>query len=224
MSWVFEHHDWDQSRCAPNPKTGLVDVVAHSTLKFVLLAIADHASKDGSNAWPSNETLSKQTALSIRTVQKATARLEELGLIVKEIQRGGDERVSADERPNRIRVVMNNGERVHLARVARARADRDAAATPPTTPEGMHDMHPAGCSTDTPGPAAPTPRGVQLSAKGGASPTQGGCISDTQTVLEPSMNRPTRTRARTRGRSQPIALANPARELLDEFRAKASNQ
>lgn len=61
MSWV-----WKKS-------------VATGTDKFVLLAIADNAWDDGSNAWPSINTISRKTGLSIRTVQRCIQNLHDLG-------------------------------------------------------------------------------------------------------------------------------------------------
>lgn len=61
MSWV-----WKKSK-------------ATGTDKFVLLAIADNAWDDGSNAWPSVNTISRKTGLSIRTVQRCIQNLHDLG-------------------------------------------------------------------------------------------------------------------------------------------------
>lgn len=61
MSWV-----WKDSK-------------ATGTDKFVLLAIADNAWDDGSNAWPSVGTISRKTGLSTRTVQRCIQNLHDLG-------------------------------------------------------------------------------------------------------------------------------------------------
>jgi DNA-binding transcriptional regulator YhcF (GntR family) len=61
MSWV-----WKKS-------------TATGTDKFVLLAIADNAWDDGSNAWPSVNTISRKTGLSVRTVQRCIQNLHDLG-------------------------------------------------------------------------------------------------------------------------------------------------
>jgi DNA-binding IscR family transcriptional regulator len=39
--------------------------------KMVLLVIADHASDDGTEAWPSQATIAAKASISIRTVQRA---------------------------------------------------------------------------------------------------------------------------------------------------------
>jgi hypothetical protein len=61
MSWVWEH---SRSR---------------KTERLVLLAIADCASDDGSNAYPSNSELQRKTGLSERGVQRALTNLVGLG-------------------------------------------------------------------------------------------------------------------------------------------------
>lgn len=61
MSWV-----WKDSK-------------ATGTDKFVLLAIADNAWDDGSNAWPSVGTISRKTGLSSRTVQRCIQNLHDIG-------------------------------------------------------------------------------------------------------------------------------------------------
>lgn len=61
MAWVWE---WSQSKKSD---------------RLVLLAIADCASEDGANAYPSITELIRKTGLSERGVQSAIARLVELG-------------------------------------------------------------------------------------------------------------------------------------------------
>lgn len=53
------------------------------TLKFVLLAYADHASHDGSGVWPAVQSIADKTGYSKRTIQNATKELEELGYMEK---------------------------------------------------------------------------------------------------------------------------------------------
>lgn len=61
MSWVWKHSK------------------SSGTSKFVLLAIADNAWDDGTNAWPSITTISRKTGLSSRTVQRCIQTLCEMG-------------------------------------------------------------------------------------------------------------------------------------------------
>jgi len=69
--------------------------------RLVLLAIADHASDDGGDAWPSIPTLMTKTGLSERGVQSAVHRLVELGELVIETAGGGR------GHSNHYRVVLN---------------------------------------------------------------------------------------------------------------------
>lgn len=55
--------------------------VMPATLKFVLLALADHASDDGEGAYPSLTLLEKKTGLSRVSVSNALRALRQLGLI-----------------------------------------------------------------------------------------------------------------------------------------------
>lgn len=61
QAWVWEHSQ------------------AEGMTRLVLLAIADSAEDDGSDAWPSFETLTKKCHCSESTVRRAIRRLEELG-------------------------------------------------------------------------------------------------------------------------------------------------
>lgn len=85
MSWV-----WKQAK-------------ATGTDKFVLLAIADNAWDDGSNAWPSVATISRKTGLSTRTVQRCIQNLHDLGEL-QTIDRPGHS--------NLYRVVMSSSAKV----------------------------------------------------------------------------------------------------------------
>jgi hypothetical protein len=58
-------------------------------LKLVLLAFADHAHPDGSNAFPSAVRVAWMTLYSTRQVSTLTKKLEELGLLVRSHSRTG---------------------------------------------------------------------------------------------------------------------------------------
>jgi len=73
MSMVFDAD-------IPDTKVG-DNKVSSSTIKFVLLAMADHANDDGRSVYPSVGKLSKKTALADRTVRRAIDALESLGLV-----------------------------------------------------------------------------------------------------------------------------------------------
>ena len=51
------------------------------TMKLVLLCLADHASKDGTNAFPSVPTIAEQCGVDPRTVRRLIGALEVQGLI-----------------------------------------------------------------------------------------------------------------------------------------------
>jgi hypothetical protein len=79
---------------------------ATGTDRLVLLAIADAADSDGTNAWPSVATLARKAAVSNRTVQRSIGNLVELGELEVLEQAGGPARMRADRRPNEYRVLM----------------------------------------------------------------------------------------------------------------------
>lgn len=74
------------------------DVPQHNL--SVLIALANHAHEDGTDAWPSIERIAWESRKSERQVQRALAELEELGLI-----RRGDQR-AAYKVPERYRPIV----------------------------------------------------------------------------------------------------------------------
>lgn len=56
--------------------------------RLVLLAIADCASDDGANAWPSLSTIAKKAGITVRACQLALRRLESFGYLKVEMQAG----------------------------------------------------------------------------------------------------------------------------------------
>jgi Helix-turn-helix domain len=64
MTWVFE---FSESRLAA---------------RHVLLSIANHADREGKNAWPSIETIAREARLSPREVQRSIPELVTLGELV----------------------------------------------------------------------------------------------------------------------------------------------
>lgn len=140
MTWV-----WDQSQ-------------ATGSALLVLLAIADNASDDGSNAWPSVATLCRKTRLKERAVQSCVADLQALGELQVERQAGGPADLRGDRRPNRYRVIMT-----------RRGASDD-------TPHGVHEDAPG----DVHGVHETTPRGAPPCAHG----VHGGAPNSS---LEPSL-------------------------------------
>jgi hypothetical protein len=69
--------------------------------KMVLLIIADHASDDGTEAWPSQATMAAKASISIRTVQRAVNSLVAGGYLWMEKGAGGSVNCREDRRPHR---------------------------------------------------------------------------------------------------------------------------
>ena len=112
MTWVWDH----------SPAVG--------TELLMLLAIADHASDDGRDAWPSIKTLARRTRLGERTVQRVLKRLADEGHLV--IHVGGG------RRSNHYEIPMTSGN----AELSTPPSDRrprqnDTPALPPGHPR--HD-------------------------------------------------------------------------------------
>jgi hypothetical protein len=64
LSWVFQHSE------------------ARLGARHVLLSIANHAKSDGTGAWPSVETIARESKLSVREVQYCLTTLVEMGELV----------------------------------------------------------------------------------------------------------------------------------------------
>lgn len=77
---------------------------AKGTTRLVALAIADHASDDGTNAWPSVARLAQMCACSEATVRRSIKELQELGELLVDRQGGGPRDMRDDRRPNRYTV------------------------------------------------------------------------------------------------------------------------
>lgn len=68
--------------------------------KMVLLVIADHASDDGTNSYPSVGTIARKSSMSSRNVQRCLSRLEGEGLVSIQRQQGGPSYYDPSRRPN----------------------------------------------------------------------------------------------------------------------------
>jgi hypothetical protein len=69
--------------------------------KMVLLVIADHASDDGTEAWPSQATIAGKASISIRTVQRAVNSLVAAGYLWMQKGAGGSATCREDRRPHK---------------------------------------------------------------------------------------------------------------------------
>lgn len=158
-----------------------------SSLAMVLVGLANHADPDGRNAFPSNATLTRYTRLSERSVRNILRELATLGLI-----RPSDPDIvaayisRADRRPNGYDLSLtsvDNSTPPVDNRVGNAHNEGHALQ-----PADQHEGH------------AAQVRGADNSATGGRA-----CP---RTVLEPSRNRPARTRAPARA-DEPTPVPPP---------------
>lgn len=74
--------------------------------KMVLLVIADHASDDGTEAWPSQATIAQKASISIRTVQRSVNVLVAKGYLWVQKGAGGSANCRDDRRPHKYTIVL----------------------------------------------------------------------------------------------------------------------
>ena len=121
--------------------------------KMVLLVIADHASDDGTEAWPSQATIAAKASISIRTVQRAVNSLVAAGYLWMEKGAGGSANCREDRRPHRytINIKRLRGD-IESTREERGDIEADNGATL-ATPTGRLSRpmnHPNKPSNETP--------------------------------------------------------------------------
>ena len=121
--------------------------------KMVLLVIADHASDDGTEAWPSQATIAAKASISIRTVQRAVNSLVENGYLWMQKGAGGSATCREDRRPHKytINIKRLRGD-TESAREERGDIESDNGATL-ATPTGRLSRpmnHPNKPSNETP--------------------------------------------------------------------------
>ncbi|WP_329070369.1 helix-turn-helix domain-containing protein [Amycolatopsis sp. NBC_01480] len=163
-----------------------------SSLTVVLVGLANHADPDGRNAFPALSTLARYTRLSERSVRYALRGLEELGLI-----RASDPGIvaayvrRADRRPNGYDLAM------------------------PTLPFAVDNSASSGDNSSGNDPSAR--QSLPLAEQDGGQPTgprgagndPAGGRACPRTILEPSKNRPPRTRTAARAHATPTTLSAP---------------
>jgi hypothetical protein len=120
---------------------------------MVLLVIADHASDDGTEAWPSQATIAAKASISIRTVQRAVNSLVAAGYLWMEKGAGGSVNCREDRRPHRytINIKRLRGD-TESTREERGDIEADNGATL-ATPTGRLSRpmnHPNKPSNETP--------------------------------------------------------------------------
>lgn len=121
--------------------------------KMVLLIIADHASDDGTEAWPSQATIAAKASISIRTVQRAVNSLVAGGYLWMEKGAGGSANCREDRRPHRYTIIISKL-RGDTESTREDRGDNDningATLATPTGRQSRPMNHPNKPSNETP--------------------------------------------------------------------------
>jgi len=120
---------------------------------MVLLIIADHASDDGTEAWPSQATIAAKASISIRTVQRAVNSLVAGGYLWMEKGAGGSANCREDRRPHRYTINIKRLRGDNLT-TRDDRGDNDdlhgATLATPTGRQSRPMNHPNKPSNETP--------------------------------------------------------------------------
>jgi DNA-binding transcriptional regulator YhcF (GntR family) len=105
------------------------------TEKMVLLVIADHASDDGTEAWPSQVTIGNKASVSVRTVQRSVNSLVAKGFIHMAKGAGGSINCREDRRPHKytINLAVLRGDAQTTRKQRVVSDDTDGATLTPTT-------------------------------------------------------------------------------------------
>lgn len=184
MGWV-----WNHSRSSNGSR-------------LVLLAIADCASDDGSNAWPSVKTLADKANLSVRAVQNAIQDLERLGELKVEWNKG-------QKGSNRYTVLMKT----------------PAESAPP---QNLRPEESAGGETGAE-PGTPAQEPPQILRPADSAPPQISTETPADSAPKPSRNRPTTKKtssslapkpkraAKAPKPKEPDPLGDTAQELTTAF-------
>lgn len=121
--------------------------------KMVLLVIADHASDDGTNAWPSQATIAEKASMSVRSVQRSINSLVAAGYLTVHKHAGGTASTREDRRPHlyTIRLERLRGDSVSTRGRRGDTGDANGATTTTITGRQMRPMkHPLEPSLETP--------------------------------------------------------------------------
>ena len=108
--------------------------------KMVLLVIADHASDDGTNSYPSVGTIARKSSMSARNVQRCLSRLEGQGLVSIQRQQGGPSYYDPSRRPNAY--TINGATLSHLI-VERGDIQSPRGVTGTTIPPDLQSPKPS---------------------------------------------------------------------------------
>lgn len=105
MTWVLND--------APIPSPTPAGMPSATALSMVLLGLANHADRDGEDAFPSVSTLARYSRISERQVQRCLSAALELGLIELGDQRIVEAKIErADQRPTCYNLVIHRGDKV----------------------------------------------------------------------------------------------------------------
>jgi hypothetical protein len=83
--------------------------MASGSDRLVLLALANHASGDTMECWPSIALIAKEAGVTEDTVKRSLRVLVERGLIEREVNGAPDARIPRDRRPNLYRLHLTGG-------------------------------------------------------------------------------------------------------------------
>lgn len=126
-----------------------------TTEKMILLVIADHATDEGDNAWPSQMTIATRASCNVRTVQRSINKLVEDGWLWVEKRGGGSATCRDDRRPHRYTIVMKKlrGDKMTPRQVERPDIDdsNDPTMTTATGRLSRPMKHPHETPIETPG-------------------------------------------------------------------------
>lgn len=95
-----------------------------------MLVIADHASDDGTEAWPSQATIAAKASVSIRTVQRSVNDLVAKGYLSVGKHQGGSADCRDDRRPHRYTIHLSA---LRGDNLTGRRSDADGATLTPAT-------------------------------------------------------------------------------------------
>ena len=116
------------------------------TAKLVLLAIADHAWQDGTNAWPSVERLAKMTGLDPETVRRAVKKAEALGEL-EVVRKSGGRASKGQHASNDYLLVMSQDPQDAALKDPQDTGLKDPQDTG-VNPRRIRDLTPAECGTN----------------------------------------------------------------------------
>jgi hypothetical protein len=111
--------------------------------KMVLLVIADHASDDGTEAWPSQRLIAEKASLTIRTVQRCINNLQAEGWLHMDKRAGGSINCRDDRRPNKYTIHLGKlrGETMSPRKQRGEIEGADEATLAPTTRRHTRPMN-----------------------------------------------------------------------------------